>query len=76
MQDPGTRGCRWWKTADFSHSLRTAFCQVGFLQGKNLHIEFVDFFENELYAWHRVGAVFLFREGPIRIHCGNSDVGA
>ena len=24
IQDPGTRGYRWWKTADFSHSACTA----------------------------------------------------
>ena len=24
IQDPGTRGYRWWKTADFSHSARCA----------------------------------------------------
>ena len=24
VQDPGTRGYRWWKTADFAHSTRTA----------------------------------------------------
>ena len=24
MQDPGSRGYRWWKTADFSHSASTA----------------------------------------------------
>ena len=27
IQDPGTRGYRWWKTADFSHSAGTARAQ-------------------------------------------------
>ena len=27
IQDPGTRGDRWWKTADFSHSVGTARAQ-------------------------------------------------
>ena len=26
IQDPGTRGYRWWKTADFLHSARSARC--------------------------------------------------